>query len=248
MHKRIIYNKEGSPLTADVTTPTITIYFPPKNLANRTSILICPDGGYVTLAIPSEGTEVAKWLNTLGITAMVLKYRLPNDAIMKNKSIGPLEDAQEAMRIIRRHSKEWKINPYKIGVMGFSAGGHVVSTLCTHYSMNIHKSDTTSAKPDFSVLVYHVISMKKEITHMGSKKSLLGKNPVSTFVNQFSNELHVDKNTPPAFLVQAENDKSVPLQNSIDYFLALNKIILLRLNTNIFSECLSWKVTFEEIN
>ncbi len=207
----------------DVTEPTIKIYFPPKVKANGTAMLICPGGGYVRLAMPDEGYAVANWLKSIGITAVVLKYRLPSDSIMENKAIGPLEDAQEAMRIIRRHSKEWGLNPRKIGVMGFSAGGHVASSLCTHYNEKVYKSDTTSARPDFSVLVYPVISMREGITHMGSRIHLLGKSPDTSLVEHFSNELQVTKNTPPAFLVQAENDKTVPVQNSIDYFLALKK-------------------------
>ncbi len=214
--------RPGAPRIRDVTNPKIKVFFP-KNKGNGTAVLICPGGGYTWLAMPVEGYDVAEWLNGLGVTAIVLKYRLPSDSIMENKSVGPLEDAQEAMRDIRRHAKEWNINPDRIGVMGFSAGGHLASTLCTHYNDKIYDSDTISARPDFAVLAYPVISMRNGITHEGSRKRLLGENPDSSLVRKFSNELHVTDDTPPAFIVQAEDDKSVPVLNSILYFEALKK-------------------------
>lgn len=209
---------------ANIKNPILDYYPAPTEEANGTAIIICPGGGYTHLSIVYEGSAVAKWLNTLGITAFVLKYRLPSSKIMIDKNIGPLQDAQRAMRIVRSHAKQWKINPHKIGIMGFSAGGHVASTLSTHYSQNVYDvKDTVSARPDFSILLYPVISMKKEITHMGSRIALLGKTPNPAIVKLYSNELQVTKNTPPAFLVQAMNDPAVSVQNSIDYALALKK-------------------------
>jgi acetyl esterase/lipase len=160
----------------------------------------------------------------MGITAFVLKSRLPLDEIMTDKSIGPLEDVQEAMRNVRRHAKEWNINPDKIGIMGFSAGGHLASTLSTHFNDNVYDPiDTTSARPDFSILIYPVISMDSEITHMGSRINLIGNKPSPETVHHFSNDLQVTKNTPPAFLVHSMDDDVVPVQNSINYALALKK-------------------------
>lgn len=207
---------------SNVSVPTITVY-KPKN-ANGTAILIFPGGGYDHLSMLKEGQKVALWFNSLEITVFVLKYRLPNDKIMKDKSIGPLQDAQEAMRFIRRSATFWNINPNKIGVIGFSAGGHLAASLSTHYAENTYpKSDTASARPDFSLLIYPVISMKNEIAHKGSRKYLLGENPTEEAIQKFSNELSVNKETPPTFLVHAADDKSVPVENSIVYFLALKK-------------------------
>ncbi len=216
-------NETGRYRIEKVKIPTLTIFTPSNGGANGTAVLICPGGGYSHLAFNKEGVDIAKWFNSIGITAFVLKYRLPSDSIMKDKTIGPLMDAQKAMRIIRGNAEKWNINPNKIGIIGFSAGGHLASTLCTHYSEKVYNSDTVSAKPDFSILGYPVISMETDITHMGSRKSLLGKNPTKEEVNKFSNDLHVNKNTPPAFLFLAEDDNAVPIQNSINYFKALNK-------------------------
>jgi acetyl esterase/lipase len=206
-----------------VTNPTITVYFPENMKTNSTAVVICPGGGYAGLAIDFEGTEIAKWLNSIGVVGIILKYRLPSDIIMKNKSIGPLQDVQEAIRVVRRNSIGWKIDSSKIGVMGFSAGGHLASTASTQYNYKIYNSDSTSARPDFSLLIYPVISMRKDITHMGSRENLLGKNPNEKMIVQFSNEEQVTPDTPPAFLVHATNDNAVPVQNSICYLLALKK-------------------------
>jgi acetyl esterase/lipase len=205
---------------AKVINPTITVFFPEKK-SNGSAVVICPGGGYGRLAMDNEGSDIAGWLNENGITAIILKYRLPNDTIMQNKAIGPLQDLQEAMRIVRRHASEWKINPDRIGVAGFSAGGHLASTLSTRFNEKIYDSDKTSARPDFVILGYPVITMSELNTHSGSRKNLIGNSPDSNLVEYFSNELHVMKNTPPTFIFQAENDKTVPVQNSIDYYTAL---------------------------
>jgi acetyl esterase/lipase len=211
---------------AKVINPTITIFFPKKK-SNGSAVVICPGGGYGRLAMDNEGFDIAGWLNENGITAIVLKYRLPNDTIMQNKTIGPIQDLQEAMRIVRRHANEWKINPDKIGVAGFSAGGHLASTLSTRFNEKFYDSDTTSARPDFAILGYPVITMSEINTHTGSRKNLIGSSPESGLVEFFSNELYVTKNTPPTFIFQSENDKTVPVQNSIDYYTALkNKGVL----------------------
>ncbi|WP_382383254.1 alpha/beta hydrolase [Formosa undariae] len=206
-----------------VSIPTLTVFTPKKSTANGTAVVIYPGGGYQHLAMHKEGTKVGAWLSSLGITAFVLKYRLPSDAIMTQKTIGPLQDAQEAMRYIRRHAADYKLDVNKIGVLGFSAGGHLAATLSTHYKDRVYESDNTSAKPDFSILIYPVISMKNELTHNGSRVHLLGENPSEENILYYSNELQVDDNTPPTFLVHATNDKSVPVENSVHYYLALKK-------------------------
>lgn len=211
-----------------VKTPTLTAFIPEK--PNGTAVIICPGGGYARLAINKEGYKVGEWLNTLGITAFVLKYRLPNDSIMKDKSIGPLQDAQEAMRFVRRNAQKWNINKDKIGILGFSAGGHLASSLSTHYDDNTYEvKDTTSARPNFSILIYPVISMTNEITHQGSRNRLLGKSPSVELIEKYSNEKQIDALTPPAFLVHATDDQAVPVENSIAYYLALK-------NNNISAE------------
>ena len=214
----------NKPRLTKVTDPTLAFFPAPADKATGTAIVICPGGGYARLAINTEGTLVAEWLNSFGISAFVLAYRLPSDAIMVDKSIGPLQDGQEAIRDVRRHAREWKIDPHKVGIMGFSAGGHLAATASTHFADTVYQhSDTTSARPDFSVFIYPVISMDSTITHRGSKVNLLGLAPSKETARYFSADQCVSKETPPAFIVQAADDRTVPVQNSIAYFLALNK-------------------------
>lgn len=207
-----------------IANPTLDMYPAPKKTATGSAVIICPGGAYWGVAIAHEGKEIAQWLNSLGITAFVLKYRLPNDAIMTDKAVGPLQDGQEAIRLVRRHAKEWGINPDKIGIMGFSAGGHLASTLSTHFDEKVYEAaDSTSARPDFSLLIYPVISMEESITHKGSQVNLLGDNPSPERIKYFSNELQVNDKTPPAFLIHSIDDGAVPVQNSIEYALAMEK-------------------------
>lgn len=216
--------KEGQ-LTrvSKVSIPTLSVFLPGETTSNGTAIVICPGGGYSHLAMDKEGFKVAQWLNTLGVTAFVLKYRLPSDLIMENKTIGPLQDVQEAIRIVRRNANKWKIDPEKVGIMGFSAGGHLASTLSTHYKDKVYNHDSISAKPDFSILMYPVISMDEKITHKGSRISLLGEAPSEELVEFYSNEKQIDSLTPPTFLVHSSDDTVVPLENSLNYYLALKK-------------------------
>lgn len=205
-----------------VSSPTITVFRP--NQPNGSAVVVFPGGGYQHLSIKKEGYEVAKWLNTFGITAFVVKYRLPSHAIMIDKTIGPLQDAQEAMRFVRRNSKQWRLHSDKIGVMGFSAGGHLAATLSTQYDKKVYnQTDLVSAKPNFSILVYPVISMYDSIAHQGSKQNLLGKNPSKETISLFSNETQVNKFTPKTLLIHASDDKSVPVENSIYYYQSLKK-------------------------
>ncbi len=208
----------------NVSDPTIKIYLPDEDKATGAAILICPGGGYSCLAYDHEGFILAEWLNKHGIAGILLKYRLPSDKIMKQKDIGPLQDAQQAMRMIRNNAKEWNIDPTKIGVIGFSAGGHLASTISTQFDRNVYKTkDTTSARPDFSVLVYPVISMKEGVTHMGSRNNLIGKSPSEEMINQYSNEQQITPNTPITFMIHSADDHAVPIQNSLGYFKALQE-------------------------
>jgi len=205
-----------------VTNPTLTVFVPEN--PNGTSIVICPGGGYAYLSIKKEGYETAQWFNSLGVTAFVLKYRLPSDDIMQNKSVGPLQDAQESVRYIRRNAEKWQLDGDKIGIIGFSAGGHLAANLSTKYDENTYQSkDTISAKPNFTLLIYPVISMTEEITHKGSKNNLIGNKPSIEMIEKFSTEKQITAQTPPAFLVHASDDLGVPFENSIAYFLGLKK-------------------------
>lgn len=207
-----------------VTEPTLKIFLADNKNSKNAAVIICPGGAYALLSHEKEGDKVAEWFKSIGISAFVLKYRLPSDIIMKDKTVGPLQDAQEAIRTLRRRAEEWNLDPTKIGVIGFSAGGHLASTLSTHYNDKVYDSkDNISARPDFSILIYPVISMDEAITHKGSKENLLGKNASSEMVEKYSNEKQVTDETPKTFLVHATDDKAVPVENSINYYLALKQ-------------------------
>jgi len=216
---------EGIPTRFErVTDPSLYVFLPPVDKATGTAVMICPGGGYTALAFNHEGIAIAKWLNENGIAGIILKYRLPSDFIMKKKSIGPLQDAQEALRTIRRNAVKWNIDPQKIGVMGFSAGGHLAATLSTHFDEKVYEvKDTISARPDFSILMYPVITMDSSFAHPGSRRSLLGSDPDKETVTHFSNELWITERTPPAFLVHSGDDDAVPVKNSIVYYEGLKK-------------------------
>ncbi len=204
-----------------ISRPTITAYFPEK--PNGSAIIICPGGGYWIEAAGHEGSDVAKKFNESGITAFVLKYRLPDTSTMINKEIGPLQDAQRAIQFVRENASKFKINANSIGIMGFSAGGHLASTAGTHFTKNyIENTKNINLRPDFMVLIYPVISFTDSIGHIGSRDQLIGKNPTQEKVVEFSNEFHVNKNTPPTFLVQAKDD-FVSVKNSLCFADALKK-------------------------
>ncbi|MCX2678574.1 alpha/beta hydrolase [Galbibacter sp. EGI 63066] len=208
-----------------VHTPTLDIFLPPKKNATGKAVVICPGGGYRHLAYDWEGTEVAKLLNAKGIAAFVLKYRIPTSKSVTNKEIVPLEDAQRAIRIVRKNAESWNIKSDQIGVMGFSAGGHLASTLGTHYDEKIPEVNDSltsiSARPDFMILIYPVITFKENYTHQGSRERLIGKNPSEEMVEHYSNELQVTANTPPTFLVHSTDDNAVPVENSLMFYRAL---------------------------
>ena len=197
---------------SNVSIPTLTVYLPEKSSRTGMAVVICPGGGYSGLAFDHEGVMVAKWLNSEGIAAFILKYRMPN----KHKEI-PLSDAQQAIRYVRSHASEYDINTSKIGICGFSAGGHLAATASTHFGMS-----GINSHPDFSILFYPVITMT-EATHGGSRSNLLGDNPSPTDIYTFSNEKQVNVNTPPAIILLSDDDKVVVPENSITYYEALKR-------------------------
>lgn len=206
----------------NVTKPSITVYKAAK--PNGTAVIICPGGGYHILAASHEGSDVAKVLNEAGVTAFVLKYRLPStENLLLQKETGPLMDAQQAIRLVRSRAKEFGIQPDRIGIMGFSAGGHVAATAGTHFEKPLDASSNVSVRPDFLMLIYPVISMTPELTHQGSQDALLGKNASAELVDTYSNEKQVTRQTPPTFLVHAADDKGVSVNNSIVFFQACQK-------------------------
>ncbi|GAB3986935.1 hypothetical protein GCM10028807_05410 [Spirosoma daeguense] len=206
---------------SNVSVPTLTVYLPPKEKATGASVMICPGGGYGILAASHEGSDVAKWFNNLGITAFVLKYRLPNPAIMTNQHEVPLMDAMQGMTLIRQNAAKYGLDVTKIGVMGFSAGGHLAATLATHYHMGPKASE--QAKPNFAILMYPVVTFGDK-AHTGSRDKLLGNlNTSADLLAYYSNELQVTSKTPPTFLVHSEDDKAVPVENSINFYLSCLK-------------------------
>jgi acetyl esterase/lipase len=222
--EEMVFNSEVDTLLYKVSNPTLTVYLPSKEKASGAAVIICPGGGYHVLLINREGSDIARAFNKRGVAAFVLKYRLPEDKIMKDKSIGPLQDAQQAIQIIRQRSGEWHIDPHKIGIMGFSAGGHLAATAGTHFENTmIDNKKGTSLRPDFMILIYPVISFTDSIGHIGSREYLLGKSPTAEQIRFFSNEYHVSKATPPAFISLAGDDSVVSAANSLSFYNALRK-------------------------
>lgn len=208
---------------AKVSNPTLTVFKPAK--PNGKSVIICPGGGYLILAFDKEGTRVAEEFNKWGVTAFVLKYRLPDDSINVERSLAPLQDAQQAIRLVRNNAKEFGVDKNKIGIMGFSAGGHLASTAATHFNFkaDASNSDTTSARPDFAILIYPVISFDSTFGHKGSRNNLIGANATKEKTDFYSNELQVTATTPPVFLIHAGDDATVPVENSIRFYQACIK-------------------------
>lgn len=202
-----------------VTQPTLEIYLPEEEKASCAAVIICPGGGYSVIVYQGEGINTAKEFAKNGVAAFVLKYRLPHDSTMLNKTIGPLQDVQQAIKLVRENASKWRIDSNKVGVMGFSAGGHLAATGATQFSTPyIENSNATNLRPDFQILVYPVISMQDSLTHKDSRKNLLGSQPSKETIDLFSNELHVTKNTPPAYLTHSADDVTVDVDNSIAYF------------------------------
>ena len=205
-----------------IKTPTLTAYLPPADKANGTAVVICPGGGYGIVAIDHEGFKVAEKFNEMGVAAFVLKYRMPDTKNQKDPSIAPLQDAQQAILTVRTNAKKWNIDPARIGIMGFSAGGHLASTAGTHFERSlINNPGNISVRPDFMILIYPVISANIAITHSGSFKNLLGPNASGEQLNLYSNEKQVTDKTPPTYLVHASDDAGVSPNNSIVFYQAL---------------------------
>ncbi len=217
--------ENGAPNAAGkeaIDIPTITPYPAPKETATGSAIIVLPGGGYSHLSDIKEGSDVAKWLNSLGISAFVVKYRLG----MKYHQPNQLLDAARAMRTVRSRAKEWQLDANRIGILGFSAGGHLASTLGTHFDAGRADAkdeiERVSSRPDLMILLYPVITMG-EFTHNGSKLNLLGEKPTPEMIKQYSNELQVTKDTPPTFLAHAVTDTAVPVENSLMFVEALRK-------------------------
>lgn len=213
-------NQWGVSFTTATSVPTITPYLPEN--PNGIAVVICPGGGYVGTAGDHEGKQVAEVLKAAGITAFVLKYRIPDERWCLDKSLAPLQDAQQAIRMVRKNAVKWKIHPGKIGILGFSAGGHLAATAATHFNVKADatEQDTSSMRPDFVALIYAVVSFADSIGHTGSREKLLGKNPNAEQTRLFSNELQVTEQSPPAFLIHAGDDATVKVENSLEYYRA----------------------------
>jgi len=206
---------------SNVTMPTLTIYRAPKATATGTAVIVCPGGGYGILAMDHEGHDVARRFNEMGVTAFVLKYRLPNPAAQPDPSTAPLLDAQQALRLVRQRAAEWGVNPERIGLLGFSAGGHLAATAGTLFAPPVgEQPGPGSVRPAFLMLIYPVISFADSITHGGSRQNLLGDKRTAAQEIRYSADRQVTRQTPPTFLVHAQDDDLVPVQNSLAFYQA----------------------------
>jgi acetyl esterase/lipase len=224
--QRILLWPNGAPGakgTAERDKPSITVYMPSAGKRNGCAVVVCPGGGYGHLAVGHEGRDIAEWFNAFGVTAFVLRYRIAPHY----RHPSPLMDAQRALRTVRHNAKKWRVDPKRVGIMGFSAGGHLVTTAATHFDAG--KSDAAdpidreSCRPDFLIACYPVVTLTARYTHQGSKRNLLGNSPDPKLVKSLSNELQVTKNTPPTFLFHTVTDRTVPVENSVMFFMACRK-------------------------
>ncbi len=211
----------GGKIVYGITQPEMAFYKSNVN-ANAPAVVLCPGGGYGFEAYEHEGVDVAKWLNEKGIDAFVLKYRLPDERISSEPEYTPLIDAMQAIYLVKQNAKEYGVDPDKVGIMGFSAGGHLAASVSTLYHLKRFK-EQDNCRPDFAALLYPVISMDDNLTHGGSKENLLGKNPSSKMVELFSCEKQVDKKTPQTFILHAKDDDLVPVKNTLVYAETLDK-------------------------
>lgn len=216
----------GAKGTADGDIPKLTVYLPDKDKATGASVVICPGGGYGHLAIDHEGHQIAQWLNSFGVAGFILQYRHRNSGAGYGHP-APLQDAQRAVRTVRSRADEWSVKPDCIGILGFSAGGHLASTGVTHFDDKVYEPrddiDKASARPDFGVLVYPVISFVEPFTHVGSRQNLLGADASRELMEKFSSERQVTAQTPPCFLIHTWEDTGVPAENSVYFYLAMRK-------------------------
>ncbi len=210
---------QSTGMFAGVINPTLEIYLPEEEKSTGAAVVICPGGSYAVIVYQAEGIKTAKEFAKNGVAAFILKYRIPDDSTMVDKKIGPLQDAQQAIKIVRENSSKWGIDKNRIGIMGFSAGGHLASTAATHFNKSvIENNNNTNLRPDFQILIYPVISMHDKLTHSDSRANLLGKSASKELIEEFSNELQVNENTPPAYITHAGDDITVDVDNSIIYY------------------------------
>ena len=216
----------GAKGAADGDKPSLIIYLPAKEKATGAAVVICPGGGYGQLAMDHEGHQIARWLNSFGIAGFIVKYRHSRSGAGYRHPV-PLQDAQRAVRMVRSGAKKWNIRPDRIGIMGSSAGGHLASSAGTHFQRRYgeinDEIDRASCRPDFMILMYPVISFTESFTHKGSRRNLLGDNPDAKLIENLSNEKQVTSETPPTFLVFGDDDKVVPVENGVAFYLALKK-------------------------
>lgn len=220
----VLPQKLNPGLIYSVPKPEIEMFSPAEGKSNGSAVIICPGGSYKVLVYQGEGVRAARAFAENGTTAFVLKYRLPDDSIMVDKTIGPLQDAQQAMKFVRQRAKTWGIDANRIGIMGFSAGGHLAATLATHFHHALIKNpESISLRPDFLILVYPVISMQDSLTHQDSRRNLLGNAPSKAIIDAFSNELQVTDDTPPTYITHAGDDNLVSVDNSIVFYQKLRQ-------------------------
>lgn len=221
--KDYLEQRDNSGFILNVSIPTLTIYLPEKSIATGTAVIIAPSGGYEVWV--DEGVEIAKAFNQVGAAAFILKYRLPNDAIMIDKTIGPLQDAQSALVTVRERCKEWSIDPKKVGFVGISAGGHLASTAGTHFDKAVVQNNNISVRPDFMILLYPVISFDpSQVKHSATRNNLLGETATTAQINFFSNEKQVTSDTPPTWLTHASDDNHISVKHSLLFYEALLKV------------------------
>jgi acetyl esterase/lipase len=216
----------GAKGDAEGDKPTLTIYVPDQEKATGAAVVICPGGGYGHLATDHEGRQVAQWLNSFGVAGIMLTYRHHGSGAGYGYP-APQQDAQRAIRTVRSRAKDWGVDPNRIGILGFSAGGHLASSAATHFNESFYEPkdaiDRASCRPDFAILVYPVITMKDPFTHRGSRTNLLGTNPDQQLIEKMSNETQVTEQTPPTFLLSTWEDTAVPAENSLAFYEALRK-------------------------
>ena len=217
---------QGAPLAIgaeDLDIPTLTPYFPPSDTATGAAVVVCPGGGYQYVADDHEGRQIAAWLNAWGVAAFMLRYRLAP----RYRHPAQLIDGQRAVRLVRAHAQAWGIDPLRLGIWGFSAGGHLASTVATHYDcgnpLAADPVDRENSHPEFLILAYPVITLKPNYTHMGSRVNLLGDQQEPALIDYLSNETQVSHATPPTFLFHTTDDAGVPAENSIFFYLALRR-------------------------
>lgn len=207
---------------AGISVPELRVFWP--QAANGASIVLAPGGGYGRVVVDKEGSEIAAWLNTLGFTVFVLKYRLPGEGHAQQADV-PLQDAQRAIRLVRAQAEDWKLDADRIGVMGFSAGGHVMASLATRHAQSVYAqvdgADVLSARPDFAILLYPVITMREPFAHAASRLALLGDAPGEAQLSTYSCDEQITVDAPPHFLSLAADDASVPAAHSLRYYQAL---------------------------